>query len=270
MAKNELAIIEDASSYLPSTQVIQETLADLQDIMTRKLFGTISIAPAGAGTFKVLEPCADEVTNGVAEIECVILASHPTNILWGRPFGERQKGERPVCRSLDGEEGVDTDGEIHVCATCPNNQFGEDGQRKRCSNKRQLYVLRQGDVLPVLLTLPPSALSAYDRYRGRVRLALKRPMYSVLTRIRLTNKVSDVSHAEYSVPVFEAVGILPEDEARRVEAFARGIAASAQRAGVVADEIYNEVEDNDADAMHGGVAPVPGEAVPDEELPDNF
>lgn len=268
MAKTELAIIKDTASYLPSAEIIQETLDDLRDIMSRKLFGVISIAPAGAGTFKVLEPCADEVTNGVAEVECVILASHPMNILWGKPFGERQKGERPICRSMNGDEGVDESGEIHSCADCPNNQFGEDGQRKRCSNKRQLYVLRQGDVLPMLLTLPPSALSSYDRYRGRVRLTLKRSMFSVLTRIKLTNKTSDVSHAEYSVPVFEAVGLLPEAEAKRVEEFARGIADSAQRAGIVADELSNEAED----AEDISTAPASGDftAVPDEELPDNF
>ena len=268
MAKTELALIKNTDAYLPSAEVISETLDDLRDIMSRKLFGVISIAPAGAGTFKVLEPCADEVTNGVAEIECVILASHPMNILWGRPFSERQKGERPLCRSMNGDDGIDDGGEIHKCVDCPNNQFGEDGQRKRCSNKRQLYVMRKGDVLPMLLTLPPSALASYDRYRGRVRLTLKKSMYSVLTRIRLTNKTSDVSHAEYSVPVFEAVGLLPEAEAKRVEEFARGIADSAQRAGIVADELSNEAEDAEA------VAPADQGSgftvVPDEELPDNF
>lgn len=268
MAKTELALIKNTDAYLPSAEVISETLDDLRDIMSRKLFGVISIAPAGAGTFKVLEPCADEVTNGISEIECVILASHPMNILWGKPFGERQKGERPICRSMNGDEGIDDGGEIHNCADCPNNQFGEDGQRKKCSNKRQLYVLRQGDVLPMLLTLPPSALSAYDRYRGRVRLSLKRSMFSVLTHIKLTNKTSDLSHAEYSVPVFEAIGLLPEAEAKRVEEFARGIAASAQRAGIVADELSNEAEDADA----GSAAPAAGgfTVVPDEDIPDNF
>lgn len=267
MAKNELALIKNAEIYLPSNEDIKATVDDLADIMSRKLFGVISIAPAGAGTFKVLEPCADEITNGVAEIECVILASHPTNVLWGKPYGERQPGERPICRSMNGDTGVDAEGEIHDCATCVHNQFGEDGKRKRCSNKRQLYVMRQGDVLPMLFALPPSALNAYDRYRGRVRLTLKRSMFTVLTRIKLTNKVSDVSHAEYSVPVFEAIGLLPEAEAARVEAFARSIADSAQRAGIVADELSNEAEDA---AENAGASSDGFVAVPDEDLPEDF
>lgn len=267
MAKNELAIIENPveSLYLPSNDEIKEVVDDLSDIMSHKVFGVISIAPAGAGTFDILEPGAEEKTKGVQEVECIILASHPMNVRWEHDYSSREPGEHPACRSLDAVEGIDADGALHDCATCEYNQFGENGERKICANKRQLYVMRQGDVLPMLLTLSPSALKAYDNYRIRARLQLKASMYALVTRITLNVKKSEAARAEYSVPVFTPIATLPKAEAQRVEAFARSIVDSARRAGIVADEIS-------ADSDGSEQAPTPGTfvEVADEDLPENF
>ncbi|MBQ1792051.1 MAG: hypothetical protein II008_17885 [Oscillospiraceae bacterium] len=258
--KNALSLIENPSKYLPTAQEMQAVMTELGDILNRNIFGVITIAGGGAGVFKVLEPGAEETTNGVQEITGVIVASHLVNVRWGHDYGTRQQGERPICRSMDGLSGVDQEtGETHSCAACPYNQFGENGERKACGNKRQLYIMREGDLLPVLFALPPSALKAFDNYRVQASLTLRTPMSALVTRITLKNKVSN-GGSEYSTPVFTALGKLPVEEGRRMEAFARQIMDAAQRAGISADEVGEDAQA--APAGNGGFVQVDEDELP--------
>ena len=100
-----LSIIENSAAYLPTEQDLQTVKEELGDILTRRIFGVVTIAGGGAGVFKVLEPGAEEPTSGVQSIDCVILASHLINVRWGHDYGARQDGERPACRSMNGEIG---------------------------------------------------------------------------------------------------------------------------------------------------------------------
>lgn len=255
----DLALIQDSSKFLPSAQDIETVMGDLGDILSRGIFGVVTIAGGGAGVFKVLEPGADEATNGVQAIEGVIVASHPVNVRWGHEYGTRQPGERPACRSMDGVTGTLLDtGEVFSCANCRFNRFGADGQRKACGNKRQLYIMREGDLLPMLFSLPPSSLTAFDRYRVQASLTLRTPMSALITRITLKNKTS-ANGSEYSGPVFTAVGRLPAEDGKRMEAFARQIMDAMQRAGISADEV---TDPGAAPASAGGFV-----QVDDEDLP---
>ena len=237
-----LAIIENTAAYLPTAEELQNVMDELGDIMSRKIFGVVTIAGGGAGVFKVLEPGAEEPTSGVQSIDCVILASHLINVRWGHDYGSREDGERPACRSMDGKTGVELEtGETHDCDACPYNQFTEDGGRKVCTNKRQLYIMREGDLLPVLFALPPSALKAYDMYRVNATLSLRTPMSALLTRITLKSKKSG-NGTEYSTPVFTAVGKLPLEESKRMTAFAKQIMEAAQRAGIEAEDVSQEAQ----------------------------
>ena len=256
--KKTLALIDNPGAFLPTAQELQEVVEDLKDILSRRIFGLVTIAGGGAGVFKVLEPGTDEPTSGVQSIDCVILASHLINVRWGHDYGTRQEGERPLCRSMDGLTGIEEEtGETHNCEDCPYNQF-QDGARKACTNKRQLYIMREGDLLPVLFALPPSALKAYDNYRVQARLTLRTPMCALITRITLKNK-KNAAGIEYSTPMFTAIGKLPIDEAQRMEAFARQIMEAAQRAGIQADDLSTDVQE----------APRPGgfTQVDEEDLP---
>ena len=255
-----LSIIENSAAYLPTEQDLQTVKEELGDILTRRIFGVVTIAGGGAGVFKVLEPGAEEPTSGVQSIDCVILASHLINVRWGHDYGTRQDGERPACRSMNGETGVEElTGEVHDCATCPHNQFGEDGTRKACTNKRQLYIMRENDLLPVLFALPPSALKAFDNYRVQASLTLRTPMYALLTRITLKTKKSG-SGTEYSSPVFTAIGKLPLEDAKRTTAFAKQIMEAAQRAGIEAEDLSKDAQEETAPG--GGFV-----QVDDDEMP---
>ena len=68
--------------------------------------------------------------------------------------------------------------------TCPYNQFGENGERKACSNKQQLFLLREA-IKPVIRC--PAALKAWRDYMAAVPYPV--PAYlRIVTRIALRNQ----------------------------------------------------------------------------------
>ncbi len=260
MATNEkgLTVIQDPSGFLPSAEELQEITEELQGVLTRSMLGTIQIANGGACCFKVKEPGADEATPGVQAVEGMILAFHRTNVLWGHDFGHREQGELPVCRSMDGETGTILEtGEVRQCESCPHNKFC-DGH-KECSNKMQLYVMREGDLVPMLFSLPPTALKYFNKYLVRCRLTERVPMFSVVTRVTLRNE-QNAGGNEFSVPVFTPVGKIPREEAMRMKEYAQAFAAAAQRSGI-------QVDDLTANDGEGAVAGEGGFVEVDEELP---
>ena len=254
---NELIAIKNPEMYLPAAADLADIMTELKGVLTRSMLGTIQIVNGGACCFKVKEPGADEPTPGVQEIEGVILCSHSTNALWGHDFSHREQGELPICRSMDGERGTLTEtGEVRLCAECPHNQF-VDGH-KDCTNKKQLYIMRANDLVPILFSLPPTALKFFDKYLVRCRLTMRVPLYSVVTKITLRNEKS-ANGNEYSVPVFTPVGKLPADDARRLSAYAQEFAAAAQRSGIQADDLAPAEE---SAPKSGDFVPVEDEALP--------
>lgn len=96
----------------------------------------------------------------VAKIEGVVVARINTNAYFDAPFGEGD--DRPACASDDGKVGVDRDGAMHNCASCPRNQWGANG--KDCTNKVNLYILQAGELMPIHLILPPTSIKSWRDY----------------------------------------------------------------------------------------------------------
>ena len=236
-ASTALAVVEDPSGFLPSAEELKEITEELRGVLTRSMLGTIQIANGGACCFKVKEPGADEATPGVQAIDGMILAFHPTHVMWGSEYGKREQGEMPICRSMDGVTGTILEtGEIRQCDSCPHNKF-VDGH-KQCTNKMQLYIMREGDLVPMIFSLPPTSLKYFTKYLVNCRLSQRVPMFSVVTRITLRNEQGQ--SGEYSVPVFTPIGKLPKDEAKRMSQYAQEFAAVAQRSGIQADDLTGE------------------------------
>lgn len=254
---NELAVIQSdgAVSIVPSAEDVSVILEELKD-MDRLPYGRIKIAPGGVNVFQITDP-GEEDSTPAQSVEGVIFLSHKTNGLWLSAFGGENKA--PDCSSIDGEEGTRTStGECIACATCPYNQFGSDnggqGRGKACKNMRRLYIMRRGDIFPMLLTLPPTALRAYDNYRTKIMLGRRR-MSAIMTRITLKSEKNKDGVA-YSSPVFEAVGLLSPDDCKAMEQYAASFSAAAKRMGVTTDDF---------------VAPAsePTEVTPPEDMPWN-
>ncbi|NLF27863.1 MAG: hypothetical protein GX592_08190 [Clostridiales bacterium] len=227
MKQNELSPIDiTAQPIVPDAGDLAAIMDEMKDMDTLP-FGRVQIAAAGAGVFRVTEP-GEEEASPATEIVAVILHNHKANALWLNKYGTSED-KQPDCMSMDGETGVVREtGECRSCASCPYNQYGSadsgTGRGKACKNTRRLYLMRHGDVFPMILHLPSTALAAFDKYRTKVMLQKQR-LTGVITRIRLKNAANKDGIA-YSTPVFEAIAVLPSEEAARVRKYADGFIAA--------------------------------------------
>ena len=261
-----LAVIDSTNQLpiVPSNDDLAIILEEVRD-MDRLPYGRIKIAAGGVTVFQVYEP-GEEEPDMQQTVEGVIIMSHKSNGLWLNPFGEGGNNA-PDCSSIDGTEGMNTKtGECIACDSCPYNEFGSakggEGRGKACKNMRRLYIMRRGDVFPMVLTLPPTALAAYDNYRTRVMLGRKK-MQTVMTRITLkASKNSD--GIAYATPVFEALGVLTGPEAEAIQQYTDIFTKSAQNVGVTADDAPVTMEAEGA-VRDGGEATL---QTAEAEIPD--
>ena len=263
---NELAIIDPKKMQLiPNPDEIAAIRDELADI-DRVPFGRIKIAGGGAGVFNVTEAGdEDDDAKAVNEIVGVILFSHKTNAYWAEKYGESDD-VTPTCASMNGDEGTVTETqELLPCDKCPNNQFGINGSGKACKNMRRLYIMRDGDMFPLILTLPPTSLGGYDKFRTKILLGRK-PMQSVLVKITLKSDKNPAG-IKYSKASFEAVGILPPDEAQRVKAYAAEFSGAAQRVGIKGDDANAAEQTN---VGYGNTQQTNVGYAPDPDIADEF
>lgn len=247
--KNELAIIDtERVSIIPTADEMAAIFEELSDVDHIE-YGRIKIAGAGAGVFKVTDP-GEEDSQTATEIVGVIILSHKCNAYWRAEYGSTEADKTPDCASFDGITGVVSEtGEARACKDCPLNEYGsaENGLGKACKNMRRMYIMREGDILPMVLSLPGTALRAYDNYRTSLATKRKTPA-SVLTRITLKSARSK-GNVEYSTPQFAAVGALPASEIARVREFAAQFEGVANRADTLAE---------DAERRNAGYVPARG------------
>lgn len=166
-------------------------------------FPRIKFPTSGAATFTVPDPEGDKPAQ---VLEGVILHTTTPKALWLSAFS----GDTPPdCSSVDGRTGQVRmpDGSQGFvlpewakslgvpggdCVTCPYNQWGTKrdndgkfGRGKACKDMRRLWVLRSGDLMPMIVTLPPTSLAAYEQYANKL-MAKGTGIRTVLTRIQLT------------------------------------------------------------------------------------
>ena len=164
-----------------STQNAFSELANfnLSDAMSQELeglslsFERIKIPSAGSTVFE-LPGEEDGEPENLKEFTGVILYHHPLFAYYRDKYAGGN--EPPDCGSFDGITGEGDPG--GACAKCRYNQFGTgEGGGKACKNRRRIYILREGEVFPLLLSLPTGSLKEFTRYtaqfakRSRARVA---------------------------------------------------------------------------------------------------
>lgn len=176
--------------------------------------------PAGGGTtFEI--PGLD----GVAEaktLEGVIVHWRSPRGYWRESFDATGGGTPPDCSSDDGITGVgDPGGE---CGSCPLARFGssEKGRGQACRQMRLLFMVREGDRLPIVVVVPPSSLKEVGRYF--LRLAGNSvPYYAATTRLEL-RKTKNKDGIGYSEIVPSIGARLTQEETSRILDYAKGLA----------------------------------------------
>jgi len=180
----------------------------------------------------------------------VIVDHYPVNAWWAEKYSGQKNP--PDCASLDGKTGIERDGgEPRNCRACERNQWGsdEDGTGKACKNMHRIYLLLEGNMLPILLTLPRTSLKAFADYLGKRVVSRGLRSYDVLTRVTLRRE-KNRGGIEYSQAVFSVAGVLPEDQRQQAAAFAASI-RSVTRTQAIEVEDYEaraEVTTDDEDA----------------------
>lgn len=166
----------------------------------------IKIPPGGGTAFEV--PADGEGgTAMVKEITGVILYNHAVNSY----YREKYSGgpNLPDCGSFDGKAGVGNPG--GDCMTCPYNKFGSGrGRSKACKNRRVLYILRENEFFPVVLSLPPGSASPYANYVKHL-LSKGLRLNAVVTKITL-KKASNADGNNFSQAVFKNDRLLTAQE----------------------------------------------------------
>ena len=132
-----------------SLKKLEAALSDEMDGLAA-VFEQIKIPIGGVTYFEM--PGEDPVTPETAkEFSAVILYHHPMRAY----YKEKYTGGNnpPDCGSLDGVTGSGEPG--GVCEHCHYDQFGtgENGA-KACKERRRLYLLLEGEVFPMVLSLP--------------------------------------------------------------------------------------------------------------------
>lgn len=204
MKKNEIAVAKAGFMNLKDfdlAELLSEEMAGLTGSFER-----IKIPAAGSTIFEI--PGEDPNNpDTVKEFSAVIVHQHPMHAYYKNKY--TGGSNPPDCGSYDGITGQGNPGGL--CKLCPYNKFGtgENGS-KACKNRRRMYLLFEGEIFPLLLSLPAGSLKGYTRYLMRLLGKGKKPN-AVVTKFSLSKAVNS-SGVVYSQAQFAADRDLTSDE----------------------------------------------------------
>lgn len=197
-------------------------------------FERIKIPSAGSTVYEIPGDDADEPET-VKEFSGVILHHHPLFAYYKEKYTGGNKP--PECGSFDGITGEGIPG--GHCKTCPFNQYGSgENNAKACKNRRRIYILREGEIFPLLLSLPTGSLREFTRYLKRL-LSKQRRSFQVVTRFSL-KKASNSKGVAYSQAQFAVDRLLTPEEQLSIEALAGQVKAYSSQVGIEYDQPADE------------------------------
>ncbi|MCL2796832.1 MAG: hypothetical protein FWD58_02090 [Firmicutes bacterium] len=186
--KNQLAktngrqVTEVKSGYVSASANMAAVFAEEMDGLTPQ-FDRIKIPSGGGLAFETPGEDPDS-PDMVKEIKAVILYHQPIRAY----YKDKYTGGNtpPDCGSMDGHIGiVGETGEVKNCRECPLAKFGSgENGAKACKEKRRLYILREGEALPIILTLSTGSISDYSKYVMRL-LSKGKKTNTVVTKFTL-------------------------------------------------------------------------------------
>lgn len=166
--------------------------------------------PAGGGQAWAIPTIDGEET--VKEFFGVIIYHKNSRAYWVDEF--TGQGNPPDCSSDNGEMGIGEPG--GECLQCPFGRFGSDpkgGKGQACKQLKQLFVIQPGDLLPVVVTLPPTSIRPAKKFL--TRLASKGMVScSVLVKFAL-EKTRNAGGIEYSRVVLSVAEQLTAEQTER-------------------------------------------------------
>ena len=223
------AVVPAGSGYIAlsnnALDVIRENLKNQP--LSLDLFDIVKSPSGGSTVFSVPGLTGEEAEK---ELTGIILDYTTPRAYWDTP--DPVEGTPPVCMSQNSI--VSHDGK--ACYSCPYNDFGsKDGESnaKACKESVLLFLLRPGNVLPLLVRVPVTSKPRFLKYTARLAGNLV-PVNSVVTKITL-EKATSKGGKPYAIFNFEAVSLLTPQEAEHAKAYARQLMDSVNAAEMVPD-----------------------------------
>lgn len=243
---NELATTNTEFQIAPISEetvsAIKEELAGLGSIT----FDTIKI-PSGGGLAFELPSDDPDKPEPKPSLKGVIIYHHPVNAYWVNAYTGAKNV--PDCVSFDAKNGRVTEtGEIRDCASCPYNQYGssaDGGKGKACKNGHRVYILIEGEILPLMLILPPTSIKNLKDYLAKRVLIKGNRSYEVVTEFKLAKDKNEGGIA-YSKATFSKVGVLSQEQVQQILPSVEFVKSIAKDVDFVVEEI-NDVSENSLD-----------------------
>lgn len=201
--------VATASEYAIMTSSPEDVKGVLQDNLgseeTMSVMDLTRVKVPGSGGTTWSIPDIDSPSGEVEtkEIKGIIVAVQTTRQFWDKPYDGGS--EPPQCFSEDGITGVGNPGGL--CVDCPYNEFESDLQGRKgkaCSERRLLFITREADFLPIVISAPPTSLKNVRGYLVGLSGKMKRS-HSVYTSISLEKDKNDAG-MEYSKIVLRKLG----------------------------------------------------------------
>jgi hypothetical protein len=153
--------IEERFPVLYRAEEIGEVLSDhYPNGLTMKDLLRVKLGSGGATEF-TLEGSGGNVVEEVDFVEGIIAYHTPTNILWDGSLDDAEGKRQPLCVSDDGVTGIGNPG--GSCLTCPKKQW-IDGLPPECDERRCVFLLRDGQWLPIVFSLPLTSGSVFEAF----------------------------------------------------------------------------------------------------------
>ena len=228
---------ESAVATVASWAVMQSDPAALGEILATNMGpGGLSVfdldtikTPAGGGT-SFLVPSVDGEEEA-KELRGVIVGFKDLRSYWRTGFDESGGGTPPDCASQDMVHGEGDPG--GDCARFPFSKFGTSGRAQACTQRRLLFLLREGDLLPLVVSVSPASLKVVRQFFLRLA-SHATPYYGVVSNVSLARDKNKDGIA-YSKILIQAAGRLAPEETARMHQYAEALRPSLERVRMDAD-----------------------------------
>jgi hypothetical protein len=243
-SKNENAVtVYDSSKFLAlggasgDVQAAMAAIAEVGEEFTPGDLTRVKTPQGGSTTWMIPSVAGEQPAEAITGVLCGI---QKTGVLWGSE--EPEEGSMPVLRTWDLEiaqqmgpipdDMIDHLEPHRVPGTTdkfywkdlPYNQFGTakggEGAGKRCKEQRMLFILREQDMFPLIVTAQPGSLKDVRKFILSLP-QIGKPFWHAVVELRLTaaksrgdaNGRGRVTFAQISPKV---VGVLSDEDAMQV------------------------------------------------------
>jgi len=229
--KNEETAVVSAGDYA----VLQTDAKEIATIISDNVgpggitefdLDRIKVPPGGGRSWEITDEHGEIDT--APALEGVIVAWRDVRAYWSKGLDEGGGDSPPECSSVDAMTGVGTPG--GDCVSCPLAEFGTSsrgsGRGQACRAMRTLFLLRPGELLPVVVVVPPSSLKFVRK--TFLRLASRRQHFtSVVMRLKLeADKNAD--GIAFSRIAMQPILALTPDESTQMRAYGDSLAPTIE------------------------------------------